>query len=153
MTVAPQIDVEGSGVIDAPVEVVWSLVRDFNNVARWHPDVVESHLESGSGSEPGAVRALRLRNGMLIRERLLALSHPELYYSYSVIESPLPMRRHESVVRFDPINTSQTRVTWTARFDVMEGDAKALGDGVKAGVIELGIQGLRRAATEAGRGA
>src|SRR5437899_1162725 len=71
MTFGRQIDVESSGVIDAPVEVVWSLVRDFNNVARWHPDVVESHLESGAGSEPGAVRALRLRNGMLIRERLL----------------------------------------------------------------------------------
>ena len=74
------VEIESSGAIDAPIERVWSLVSDFNNVARWHPDVTESHLESGSGGEAGAVRAVHLRNGMTIQERLLAISPAEHFY-------------------------------------------------------------------------
>jgi Polyketide cyclase / dehydrase and lipid transport len=66
----PMVKVDSSGVIDAPIEKLWDLVSDFNNVGRWHPDVTESRLESGSGKDAGSVRAIRLRNGMSIRERL-----------------------------------------------------------------------------------
>jgi hypothetical protein len=147
------IEVESSGVIDAPLEKLWNLVSDFNNVAQWHPDVAESRLESGSGREAGAVRTVRLRNGMSIREQLVAISVEDHSYKYRVIESPLPMRDHESIVRFTSINASQTRVTWTARFRVLEGDAKAFGDAVKAGVLDVGIDGLRQAALGPGQDA
>jgi uncharacterized protein YndB with AHSA1/START domain len=146
MSLGQRVEIESSGVIDAPVEQVWTLVSDFNNVDRWHPDVIESRLESGSGREPGAVRTVHLRNGMSIRERLLAISPGDHFYKYSVIESPLPMREHESTVRFTSIDKSQTQVTWTARFQVIEGDAKAFGDAVKIEVLDVGIDGLRQAA-------
>jgi len=61
------VEVESSGVIDAPLEKLWNLVSDFGNVAQWHPDVTESRLEFGSSREAGAVRTVRLRNGMSIR--------------------------------------------------------------------------------------
>src|ERR1700730_2960064 len=138
-----KIGVESLGVIDEPIENLWRLVSDFNNVAQWHPDVTESRLESGSGKEAGAVRSVRLRNGITIRERLLAISTQDHFYTYSVIESPLPIRDHESTVRFTSLNDSQTRVNWTASFVVIEGDAKAFADGVKAGVLDLGIEGIR----------
>jgi len=140
------IEVESSAVIDAPLEKLWNLVSDFNNVSQWHPDVTESCLESGSGREAGAVRTVHLRNGMSIREQLVAISPEDHFYKYAVIESPLPMRDHESIVRFTPINMSQTRVIWTACFLVLQGDAKAFGDAVKAGVLDAGIDGLRQAA-------
>ena len=117
----------------------------FNNVAQWHPDVTESHLESGSGREAGSVRSIRLRNGISVRERLLAISPQDRSYRYSVIESPLPIRDHESTVRLESLNNSQTQMTWTAKFEVIEGDAKALAEGVRTGVLDLGIEGLRRA--------
>ena len=50
-------------------------------------------------------------------------------------------------MRFKSLNSSQTEVKWTAQFMAAEGDAEALADGVKAGVLDLGIDGLRRAAT------
>jgi len=56
MSLGNRVEVESSGVIDAPLERVWNLVTDFNNVSRWHPDVTESCLESWSGREPGSVR-------------------------------------------------------------------------------------------------
>lgn len=148
MSIGQHVEVESSALLDAPLEKVWNLVRDFNNIGRWHPDVIESRLESGSGQEAGAERSVRLRNGMSIRERLLAISPEAHSYKYSVIESPLPMRDHESTVQLTPINDSRTRVTWTARFQVMEGNAKAFGEGVKAGVLDAGIEGLRQAAMD-----
>ena len=57
---------------------------------------------------------------------------------------------HESLVRFTRINDSQSAVTWTAEFSVTEGDAATLANGVKTGVMDAGIEGLRAAAT-AGR--
>lgn len=146
MSLGQPVEVESSGVIDAPLEKLWNLVSDFNNVRLWHPDVTESRLESGSGREVGAERTVHLRNGMAIRERLLAISPEEHFYKYSVVGSPLPIRDHESTVRFTPINKSQTQVAWTAKFQVMEGDAKAFGEAVKSGVLETGIEGLRQAA-------
>jgi hypothetical protein len=142
-----RVEIESSGVIDAPLDNLWQLLSDFNNVAQWHPDVTESHLESGSGREAGSVRSIRLRNGISVRERLLAISPQDRSYRYSVIESPLPIRDHESTVRLASLNNSQTQMTWTAKFEVIEGDAKALADGVRTGVLDLGIEGLRRAVT------
>ena len=147
MSPGRRVEVESSGIIDAPLERLWDLVSDFSNLAHWHPDVTECRLESGSPREAGAVRSMRLRNGISIRERLLAISPQDRFYTYSVIESPLPIGDHESTVRFKSLNSSQTQVKWTAQFMAAEGDAKALADGVKAGVLDLGIEGLRRAAT------
>jgi hypothetical protein len=97
-----RVEVESSGIIDAPLEKLWDLVSDFSNVAHWHPDVTECRLESGSARQAGAVRSGRLRNGISIRERLLAISPQDRFCTYSVIESPLPIRDHESTVRFKP---------------------------------------------------
>jgi hypothetical protein len=42
-----------SELIDAPVDELWQLLSDFNNVAVWHPDVVRSRIESGPGTQAG----------------------------------------------------------------------------------------------------
>ena len=147
MSSSKRVEIESSGVIDAPVEALWDLVSDFSNVVRWHPDVTECRIVSGSSTEAGAVRRLRLRNGVSIRGRLIAISPQDRFYTYSVIESPLPIRDHRSTVRFTSLNPSQTQAHWSAQFEVLEGDPKTLADGVKAGVLDLGIAGLRRAAT------
>src|SRR5258708_33397914 len=119
------VEVESSGIIDASIENLWELISDFNNITQWHPDVTECRLESGSARQIGAVRSVRLRNGISIRERLLAISPQDRFYTYSVIESPLPIGDHESTVRFKSLNSSQTQVKWTAQFMAAEGDAKA----------------------------
>ena len=36
-----------SCVIDAPIEAVWRLLRDFNSHADWHPAIGASHIEAG----------------------------------------------------------------------------------------------------------
>jgi hypothetical protein len=138
-------EVHASTVIDLPVAGLWQTLRDFGNIARWHPDVAESHLEEGgTANQVGAVRALHLRNGTPVRERLLALSDAEFYYTYSVIESPFPVRNHRSTVRLFPVTTSdQTFVPWEAEFEVTDGDPATMAQGVLQGVVLLGFEGLR----------
>jgi 8-hydroxy-5-deazaflavin:NADPH oxidoreductase len=139
-----QVEVASASVIEAPIVALWALVKDFNNVSRWHPDVADSRLESGTGPGPGAIRQVRLRNGMSIREQLFEISDSEHFYTYSVIESPLPIRDHQSSVRFTEVSESRTQVVWSAKFTVVGADPKQFADGVKAGVLDLGIEGLRR---------
>jgi len=49
-------------LIDASIDELWELVSNSNNVSRWHPDVVDSQIEYGSGRDVGTVRAIRLRD-------------------------------------------------------------------------------------------
>jgi uncharacterized protein YndB with AHSA1/START domain len=50
-----------STVIDAPVEAVWAVLRDFNGHDQWHPAVADSHIERGQSSDRvGCVRRFHL---------------------------------------------------------------------------------------------
>jgi hypothetical protein len=146
--ISRRIELESVQVIDAPIKDLWSLVSDFDNVSQWHPDVIDSRIESGSSQQPGAVRSITLRNGMQIKERLNAISAAEWFYNYSILESPLPIRDHESTVRFTPLGNSKTEVRWIARFAVVGTDPSPLADGIKKGVLDLGIEGLRQAVAQ-----
>jgi hypothetical protein len=45
---ADMVKVVKSTVIDAPVEAVWEVLRDFNGHDRWHPIVADSHVEAAA---------------------------------------------------------------------------------------------------------
>ena len=41
------VKVVKSTILDAPVDRVWDVLRDFNGHDRWHPAVTESAIERG----------------------------------------------------------------------------------------------------------
>ena len=137
-----------SAVIDSPVEDVWKHVHDFNNVAAWHPAVAESRVEDGgAGDRVGCVRVLRMTDGADVRERLTALSDTEHSYSYSVVDSPFPIRGHRSTVSFLPVTADgQTFVQWSAEFEVTAGNPDEVVEGVVQGTMMPGFAGLARLA-------
>ena len=51
-------------VIDAPVEQVWAVVRQFNGLPAWHPVIASSSLDSGEEGQVGAVRRLVTGDGV-----------------------------------------------------------------------------------------
>src|SRR4029077_19384117 len=62
-----------SDVIDAPIEKVWGIMRDFNDMPAYHPAIKKSAIESGCSSDQvGCLRHLTLADGF-VRERLLCL--------------------------------------------------------------------------------
>ena len=63
-----------STVIDAPIERVWAVLRDFNSHDQWHDVVDASRIEANERSDQvGCVRSFTLKDGNRIREQLLTL--------------------------------------------------------------------------------
>ena len=68
-----------STVIDAPIERVWAVLRDFNSHDQWHDVVDVSRIERNERSDQvGCVRSFTLKDGNRIREQLLTLDDREL---------------------------------------------------------------------------
>lgn len=110
-----------SMIIDAPLPRVWAAVRAFDGVAAWNPGVTAARLEAGAPTAVGTVRHLDIPDGTVFRETLLAHSDVNHFYSYDIIESPLPVRGYVSTHRFLPITASgQTLGIWESRFECDE---------------------------------
>ena len=111
--------VYASSVIDAPAAKVWEKIRDFNALPRWHPRIRESRIENGEPSDKiGCVRDFRLQNGDRLREKLLGLSDYDMFCTYSILESPMPLTDYIATLRLTPISDGdRTFIEWTAEFD------------------------------------
>jgi len=128
-----------STVIEAPVETVWGVLRDFNGHDRWHPAVAESHIERGHTSDRvGCVRRFRLQDGSELRERLLTLSDADMAFSYCLLETPIPLLNYVAHVRLAPVtDVDHTYWHWESRFDTPAGReaelARMVGDDIYGG--------------------
>ena len=110
--------VKASVIIDAPIDRVWASVRVFDAVVNWNPGVVAARMESGSATEVGSIRALDIADGTLFRETLLAHSDLEHFYSYDIIESPLPCNNYIATHQFIEITDgNKTLGIWQGEFD------------------------------------
>ena len=70
-------------VINAPVEAVWPLVRDFNSLPKWAPAIAKSKIEGSLDADVvGCVRSFHTHDGGHIRERLLMLDDARYCFSY-----------------------------------------------------------------------
>lgn len=132
-----------SFIIDAGIDEVWAAVRAFDGVSNWNPGVTAARMEKGTPTEAGSVRHLDIADGTVFRETLLAHSDLEHFYTYDIIQSPLPVAHYESTHRFLPItHTDQTLGIWESTFECAEGDtdnmALIVGDQIYIG----GMQGL-----------
>jgi hypothetical protein len=138
--------VYASSVIDAPAAKVWEKVRDFNALPRWHPRIRESRIENGEPSDKvGCVRDFRLQNGDRLREKLLGLSDYDMFCTYSILESPMPLTDYIATLRLTPISDGdRTFVEWTAEFDCAAEAAAELVDGIGNNVFQAGFDALKR---------
>ena len=139
------IKVTRSAVIDAPIEQVWALIRDFNSHWAWHPVVGESHIENGEPSDQvGCVRNFHLKDGNHIREQLLSLSDEEHLSSYCILDATLPMTRYVATVQLKRVTDGErTFWHWQSSFDVPKGREREFDELVGKGVYEGGFDGAR----------
>ena len=132
-----------SVVLDAPVELVWAAVRAFDGVANWNPGVAAARLESGSPTGVGSVRHLDIVDGTVFRETLLAHSDLEHFYTYDIIEGPLPCRNYVSTHRFVAITDGdKTLGIWESEFDCAPEDEDDLETLVGDQIYVNGMRGL-----------
>jgi NADPH:quinone reductase-like Zn-dependent oxidoreductase len=139
------IRVTRSAVIDAPIERVWAVLRDFNSHTAWHPIVGESAIENGEPSDQvGCVRNFTLKDGNHIREQLLALSDEDHVSTYCILDATLPMQRYVATVQLKRVTDgNRTFWHWQSTFDVPRGSEREFAELVGKGVYEAGFEGLR----------
>ncbi|MEM7169118.1 MAG: SRPBCC family protein [Pseudomonadota bacterium] len=135
--------VSTSVIIEAPIERVWHSVRCFDGVVNWNPGVVAARMECGSATAVGSVRHLDIVDGTVFRETLLAHSDLEHFYSYDILESPLPCSDYVSTHRFLPITDgNMTLGIWTGQFTCDPSHEGELRDIVGTQIYRDGMRGL-----------
>jgi NADPH:quinone reductase-like Zn-dependent oxidoreductase len=140
------IRVRRSAVIDAPIDRVWAVLRDFNSHSAWHPAVGESRIERNeSADQVGCVRNFFLKDGNHIREQLLALSDSQHISTYCILDATLPMRNYVATVQLKKVTDGdRTFWHWESTFDVPKGREREFEQLVGGGVYEGGFAGLRK---------
>ncbi len=135
-----------STVIDAPIERVWAVLRDFNSHDQWHDVVDQSRIERGERSDQvGCVRSFSLKNGERIREQLLTLDDREFKSTYCIVESTVPLQRYVATVTLKPVTDgNRTFWHWESSFDTPPGRERELREMVASGVYEAGFANLRQ---------
>lgn len=139
------IRVTRSAVIDAPIERVWEILRDFNSHWAWHPIVADSHIENGeTADQVGCVRNFHLKDGNHIREQLLALSDRDYISTYCILDATVPLMRYVATVRLKPVTDgNRTFWHWQSTFDTPPGREAEFAEMVGRNVYEAGFEGLR----------
>ena len=147
------IRVRRSAVIDAPIDRVWAVLRDFNSHSAWHPAVGPSRIENGEPADQvGCVRNFTLKDGNHIREQLLALSDRDYISTYCILDATLPMRNYVATVQLKKVTDGdRTFWHWESTFDVPRGREKEFDQLVGGGVYEGGFKGLSDFLLSSGR--
>ncbi len=141
-----KITVIRSAVIDAPINRVWAVLRDFGSHDRWHPAVARSRMENDvDGDVVGGVRRFSLTDGAELREQLLRLSDHEYTFTSCILDSPLPLFDYVATIRLKPVTDgNHTFWDWRSQFRAPDDRAAELENLVGQQVYEAGITGLRR---------
>ena len=134
-----------STIIDAPVESVWEVIRDFNGHDRWHPAVATSSIERRRRpDEVGCVRRFMLGDGSELREQLLTLSDLEQTFSYCLLDTPVPLLNYVAHVRLAPVTDGNlTFWEWESRFDTPDGMQDSLAAMVRDDIYLAGFNAIR----------
>ena len=127
-----------SAVIDIPASAdqVWQLIGGFNSLPDWLPMVTRSEL-----SEGGRLRTLLTDDGTVIVERLEAFDNAAKTYSYSLAQSPFPVKDYLATLSVEALGEG-SRVRWSGLFTpvgVSEVEAQEL----FKGVYQVGLTALR----------
>jgi hypothetical protein len=133
-----------STVFEQDAAAVWTVARDFNGLATWWSAAVsECHVEDGKAADQvGAVRSFRLGDAT-IRERLLALSDLERFYSYEFVgEPPFPVVDYIATLRVTPISDGRSFVEYSAVFDAGEAERAHWTSSFAADVFDPALKAL-----------
>lgn len=138
------VKVVKSTILDAPIDMAWEVLRDFNGHDRWHPAVADSQIERGRTSDVvGCVRRFHLKDGSLLREQLLTLSDIDASYSYCLLDTPVPLFNYVSHVRLLPVTDGdRTFWHWESSFSTLAGEEKQMASMVGEQIYEAGFEAI-----------
>ena len=135
-----------SSVINASADKVWDRVRDFNALPVWHPRIRDSRIEESLPSDKvGCIRNFNLQNGDKLREQLLGLSDFDKFYTYAILESPMPLTDYVATLRLTPVTDGdRCFIEWSADFECAPDVENELVTNIAANVFQGGFDALKR---------
>lgn len=135
-----------SSVINAPAATVWERVRDFNGMPKWHPRIRDSRIEDALPSDKiGCIRNFHLQSGDMIREQLVGMSDYDLFFSYTMLEGPMPLWDYMATLRLTPVtDKDHCFAEWSAEFSCEAADETDLCNGISTNVFQGGFDALKR---------
>ena len=133
-------------VIKASASDVWDRIRDFNGLPKWHPRIRDSRIEDALPADKvGCIRNFNLQNGDNIREQLLGMSDYDLFQSYAILESPMPLTDYMATLRLTPVTDGERCFAeWSAEFECDPKDEAELVSGIGTNVFQGGFDALKR---------
>ena len=133
-------------MINVGANRVWDRVRDFNALPRWHPRIRDSRIEDALPSDKvGCIRNFNLQNGDNIREQLLGLSDYDMFCTYAILESPMPLSDYIATLRLTPVTDGdRCFIEWSAEFSADPSEEDALVSGIGTDVFQAGFDALKR---------
>ena len=123
--------------LNVSADDVWKLIGGFNALPDWHPAIEKSEL-----TEEGQTRTLSLAGGGTIVEKLERIDEGARTYSYSIVESPLPVSNYKSTIKVSGEGSNST-IEWSSEFDTPGGVEQ---DAINAiqGVYQAGFDNLKK---------
>jgi hypothetical protein len=134
---AMALEVKKSLDVAAAPDAVWKAIGDFCGIGSWHPAVEKCELQQKDGK---TFRLLSLKGGGSILEEQSAWDDGAQAYSYTIVESPLPVANYASTISV-AANGSGSTITWAGTFDAKDApDDKAVE--VIGGIYDAGLAGI-----------
>lgn len=134
-----------SGIVAAPVDEVWELVRRFDALPLWHPFV--ETCEMADGAHPatvGAQRIQRLANGGDARATLVALDDVERTLVYEMLDGPWSVHSYIATVRLHPVTDQNvTFAEWSGRFEADAAELAEITHDFRTNTYEAGVLALQ----------
>jgi carbon monoxide dehydrogenase subunit G len=100
--------------INAPADVVWAKIKNFDALKDWHPAVAESPADKGNAV--GSVRSLKLKGGGALTETLEGYDDAGKKYNYRAKDGgALPVTNYTSTIRVSAEGNGSV-VEWRGAF-------------------------------------
>lgn len=100
--------------ITASPELLWQAIKSFSAVGSWHP---LAHMIESEGDTVGSRRKISFEGAGEFVERLEELDDGERLYSYSIVDSPLPVKNCTVEVRVKDNGDGTSTVQWQSQFE------------------------------------
>ncbi|WP_336487690.1 SRPBCC family protein [Methylobacterium nigriterrae] len=131
------LDVQKSVDVAAPPAKVWQTIGDFCGIGTWHPAVEKCTPSEKDGMK---VRTLSLKGGGSIVEEQVSRDDKVMSYTYTILESPLPVSDYKSTLAVAPEGPG-SKVSWSGTFSA-RGAPDAVAKDVIEGIYDSGLKAI-----------
>jgi hypothetical protein len=118
-------------------DAMWAKIGDFCGIGKWHPAVEKCEL-----SADGKTRTLSLKGGGTIVEALVKMDAAGRSYTYSIVNSPLPVANYISTISVSAAGAGSV-LTWSGKYDA-KGTPDTDAMKVVQGIYDSGLAALSK---------